>query len=308
MKIGVVIVTYNRLKKLKIALDCFDKQTRLPDSLIVVDNASSDGTCEWLWDWREKKADYSKTIVSNKENLGGSGGFYEGLKTSLESGCDWIWVSDDDAYPDSCALENTYKFLKEREEQNISAICGKVVTHGEIAYAHRMRYSTKRNKITVENCIDEDYSKNCFELNAFSYVGTVINVKKIKQVGLTERDYFIWLDDTEHSIRLSEVGKIYCVPSILINHDVDEGNEFLSWKDYYGYRNRVDMYSKHFSGTPYVFFIMKRKMKSLWLMMFEKNREYALLYREALNDGMNHNLGKHRVYKPGWKPKSQIKE
>ena len=48
MKFGVVLVTYNRLDKLKIALECYEKQKYLPKNIIVVNNASTDGTKEFL--------------------------------------------------------------------------------------------------------------------------------------------------------------------------------------------------------------------------------------------------------------------
>ena len=50
MKLGVVLVTFNRLDKLKISLDCYEKQTIKPDYVIVVNNNSSDGTTEFLQD------------------------------------------------------------------------------------------------------------------------------------------------------------------------------------------------------------------------------------------------------------------
>ena len=35
MKIGVILVTFNRLDKLKIALDCYEAQTHKPDYIIA---------------------------------------------------------------------------------------------------------------------------------------------------------------------------------------------------------------------------------------------------------------------------------
>lgn len=307
MKICVVLVTYNRLEKLKTCLRCFDNQTYYPCEIVVVDNASTDGTPKYLNDWKNSKTSYKKTIITNNENLGGSGGFYAGLNYAIDSNCDWIWVSDDDAYPDSRALEFANNFLINNENKNISAICGTVLNKNKISYAHRTHYYSNGIKIKVDNCLDEDYKKESFELNGFSYVGTIININKLKKVGLTEKDYFIWLDDTEHSIRLSKVGTILCIPSIKINHDVDESNNDLSWKDYYGYRNRIHMYSIHFRGLPYYLFIFKRMIKSIHLLMFAKNKEYAKLYNQALIDGINKKLGKHDLYKPGWNPKNKKK-
>lgn len=45
-----VIVSYNRLELTKQAINSYLETVTLPHSLIVVDNASSDGTVEWLLD------------------------------------------------------------------------------------------------------------------------------------------------------------------------------------------------------------------------------------------------------------------
>ena len=80
MKLGVVLVTYNRLNELKKALECYEKQSYLPKHVIIVNNASNDGTKEYLEKWVNKKSKIEKEIINLKKNTGGSGGFHEGLK------------------------------------------------------------------------------------------------------------------------------------------------------------------------------------------------------------------------------------
>ena len=43
-----VIVTYNRKDKLKKAIECLKKQTFKPEKIIIIDNASTDGTQDIL--------------------------------------------------------------------------------------------------------------------------------------------------------------------------------------------------------------------------------------------------------------------
>ena len=51
MKIDAVVVTYNRLAKLKKVLESFDKQTLIPGTIVIVNNNSNDGTFEFLNEW-----------------------------------------------------------------------------------------------------------------------------------------------------------------------------------------------------------------------------------------------------------------
>ncbi len=65
MRISVVIVTFNGRERLTRALASLETQTRVPDEVIVVDNASTDGTLEVLAE------QFPKAIVStHTENLG----------------------------------------------------------------------------------------------------------------------------------------------------------------------------------------------------------------------------------------------
>ena len=98
--IGVVIVTFNRLEKLKKTLTCFKEQDLSPKYVLVVNNNSSDGTKEFLETWKkDDNCQFKKMVIHEKENLGGSGGFHVGLEKAKEMDAEWIWVSDDDAYP-----------------------------------------------------------------------------------------------------------------------------------------------------------------------------------------------------------------
>lgn len=91
--ICAVVVTYNRIKLLKECIDSLRKQTIILDGIIVVNNNSNDGTKEWL-------ALQNDISAIHQENLGGAGGFYNGIKSAYNKGYNWIWCMDDDCLPD----------------------------------------------------------------------------------------------------------------------------------------------------------------------------------------------------------------
>lgn len=312
MEIGVVLVTFNRLEKLKIALEAYERQTVKPKYILVVDNNSTDGTREYLENWKKEEKQYKKYTVFMEKNTGGSGGFYEALKHSLELDASWIWTADDDAYPKEDAFEVAIRYLKEKEEKNqldnISAICGTVFkADGKtIDYSHRRRiYTSYCNRIKQPYSKQKDYEKEEFEIEGFSYVGTFINKEKMKQLPLTKKDYFIYYDDTEHSYRLSKIGKIICVPKIQVVHDAPHSDmsSIVKWKLYYLVRNTLDFIKNNFDEKYFKVACIEVPIKfKIAVLLFgkEKKKGYAMI-KEALKDAKIGKTGLHEIYKPGWK-------
>ena len=76
----------------------------------------------------------------------------------------------------------------------------------------------------------------------------------MNEVGITKRDYFIYNDDSEHSYRLSKVGKIICIPSIEIIHDGPQvlTKDGVNWKLYYSIRNVLNMIKSNWPKRYYV--------------------------------------------------------
>src|ERR1044072_8228547 len=73
-----VVVTHDRRDLLAEALTAIGAQTRVPDVVVVVDNASSDGTAELL-ESRFPGVD----LVRLPYNTGGAGGFAAGIRSAL---------------------------------------------------------------------------------------------------------------------------------------------------------------------------------------------------------------------------------
>ena len=311
MKIGVVLVTYNRLEKLKIAIKSYENQVIKPDYILIINNNSTDGTNEYLEKWKNEKNEIKKIVTCLNKNTGGSGGFFEGLKTSLELDAEWIWVADDDAYPkeNAFSIAKNYIEKKQNASEEISAVCGTVFrSDGKtIDCSHRRNiYETWFNRIAQPYSRKKDYKKDEFEINGFSYVGTIINKKKMQQIPLTKKDYFIYYDDTEHSYRLSKLGKIICIPQIQVIHDAphSEMSEIVKWKLYYLVRNTLDFIKNNFENkyfkeqcfeVPFVFKIA--------VLLFGKNKKYGYqMIDEAVKDAKLGKTGLHEIYKPGWNP------
>lgn len=296
MNICVLIVTYNRLEKLKKCLKSYDSQTRLPNKIIVVDNGSNKETKDFLSCWINNKKKYEKVVLTLNENFGGSGGFYYGMKKAVEIGFDWLWVADDDAYVEKDAFYILDFYIN---TTSYKIICGKVYNENGIDLAHRRK--VKRNFLSVieKNALINEYNLKFFKINIFSFVGSCFSYEVIKNCGLPKKDYFIWYDDTEYSYRVNKNYEIICVPKIEVFHDSQNENNLLSWKNYYGARNYLDMCHTHFTFIQFKREVILYKLMILKNYFFNKKKYYLL--RDAMNDFLNKNFGISVKYKPGSK-------
>ena len=300
MNVDVVIVTYNRLEKLKKTISYYDNLTLFPRNIVIVNNNSTDGTKDFLEKWGKESSNYKKHIIHLNENIGGSGGFYEGQKYALGLNPDWIMLADDDAYPEADSFALFVKFVSTHNTDDVSAICSSVLNpDGTIDVNHRTTYRLIKGLFYERRSSSiEDYKKDFFEIDYLSYVGCFIKTIVLRTAGLVIPDYFIYSDDAEHSIRLKKQGKIICVPQIKIVHDyqkIDILNE-ISWKDYYFYRNEIDMIKRH---HPFAAIAWSRRQYKL----LKNNPKRLKVYKIALKDAWHGKLGLHEIYKPGWTDK-----
>ena len=102
-RIVAVVVTFNRLGLLQKLVERLGQVDGLAE-VLVVDNASSDGTGEWLAA-RPTTGEVPLSGRTLRTNRGGAGGFHDGLAWAIDRGADLVWLMDDDGMPDVDCLD-----------------------------------------------------------------------------------------------------------------------------------------------------------------------------------------------------------
>jgi len=304
--LDLIVVTYNRLDKLKKSLQCYVDQTHYFRNLIVVDNCSTDGTKEYLDEWEKNTTtSFNKIIVHTKENLGGSGGFYLGQKKAMKLKADWVFVADDDAYADPNMVEEFYAYLESHDMSKVSAVCAAVLNmDGSVCLYHRKRHKIVGKEYVRESSRIEEYSKKSFSIDDLSYVGSFLNARVLRECGLVNPDYFIYYDDTEHSVRLKKYGDIVVVPAIKIIHEggaeSSVKDDTLTWHEFYFKRNMAHLLLKHYPMIGIVPVLQMFNSEIYRILHGKKYDERYILKRRALFCAFFGILGKDKKYKPGW--------
>ena len=98
-RIVAVVVTFNRLALLQRLVTRLRETEGLAE-ILVVDNASTDGTGEWL-----AAQPAPVRALRLPDNRGGAGGFHAGLEAAVADGADLVWLMDDDGIPEPDCLK-----------------------------------------------------------------------------------------------------------------------------------------------------------------------------------------------------------
>lgn len=165
MNNAVVIVTYNRLELLKECLACVCGQTIPFSRVIVVDNHSTDGTAEYL----ASRTDIE--VIREAENLGGAGGFYDGLQRAGQSPYDWVLIIDDDAMIAPDYMEKLLDYAN--AHTGIYGLAGKVVTEGHIDVKPQ-KTDHKPIALCGEQCCYRGIPKGEFFLRCRNFLWTLV--------------------------------------------------------------------------------------------------------------------------------------
>jgi len=163
MKFACLVVTYNRLEKLKKALLSYDRELLPCDTVIIVDNGSQKEVKKFLQDWLEiRKTRYEVVICTLEKNVGATYGFKTGLIKAQEMKIDWCLICDDDAYLGEDFIKRCKTHISASKD-SVGAICSKVVSNdNSIQFFHRRIIKKQLFRILEKNATENDYLSPCF--------------------------------------------------------------------------------------------------------------------------------------------------
>jgi rhamnopyranosyl-N-acetylglucosaminyl-diphospho-decaprenol beta-1,3/1,4-galactofuranosyltransferase len=233
-RVVAVVVTWNRRELLLESLAAVLAQSRAPDRVVVVDNASTDGSAGAV------RAGYPQVELTElTRNTGGAGGFAAGLELALRDGADLVWLMDDDTIPEPGALAAMLEARAGHPGPPPALIASRVVwTDGR---AHPM--NTPRAKPLASAAERRAAAvTGCVPIRSASFVSVLVDAALCRRRGLPQADYFLWNDDFEFTTRLLRGQAGLLCPASLVVHktrvfgstDVDPGDRF-----FYEVRNKV---------------------------------------------------------------------
>ena len=289
--IAVVICNYNKKNYVLSCIESVLNSSFRGFDLIVVDNASTDGSVEAI---QSQYAD-RLTILENEENTGGSGGFHRGMKHAVDAGYKYVLCLDNDVEFDKNAIGALYRFMESRPE---AGACGSAI------------YRFDDRSCTQEMGAMIDYKNLGFKLlhaqmrNAkppeetecdyIAFCSAMLRVDALKRVGLMQHEYFIYWDDIELCWRIRRGGyKIFAISGSVVYHHANPIDPTTTFSHYYMFRNKLNCFARHLDD--HAFDELPELVTQRLYRIFAVNRNnlpVITTYMHALNDALNGIAGK----------------
>ncbi|NYS32764.1 glycosyltransferase [Streptococcus danieliae] len=258
-----LVVTYNRSKYLQKALEGILDQLQEVSGVLIFNNKSTDSTEQDLMDLgylaptdgtiQEKKLYETqkdgKTFYYylNDANLGGAGGFANGIDLISKLDYDYVWIMDDDVFPEpdclsevmsQMTLNNSLVGIPNRTDENFD---DKACV--DFDFTDHRKFWTEMRKTKISGPFVDDALK----VVDMPFEGPVVEMSLLRKVGIPDSGFFIEYDDSDFAQRLQEHSDIIFATKAQLHRQLAvkadpnavQKMEPYNWRNYYKIRNNI---------------------------------------------------------------------
>ena len=297
-RISVILVNYN-------GIDYNDNcirsilQSTVADRIqvVVVDNASIDGSIEMLKDnWGNEPA---VSVIELDDNYGFSRANNEGIKWSIGNGINRFFLLNNDTEIEPDTIEKMVALQQEKGAivvpktkyfDNRDTIWCAGGSFSKIVKKVKHRGYNKKDSAKYDNSGQTEFANGCAML---------LNKDIIDKIGYLDERFFLYYEDTEYSLRAAQnnIPIWYCADAV-VYHKVNGSTKGISKpvNDYYISRNWLLCNSLYLTGIRNVlfkiYFYINRIMWSA-LCLIKGNKDNANAVRRGIKDHKQKKYGKY---------------
>ncbi len=243
LSIASVTVAYNDAQVLPRQVEALLRQTRPLQEIVVVDNASADGTCALL-----AKRYPQVTVLPMAENLGVGGAVGVGLNyAALEKRHDWVLTFDADSAPDNGTLEALVEGIESLADTECKVgMVAPLCVHRETGICYPPLFW--RDGFVKPSA--EMIRRPVWFADLVMGSGCMVRREVVERVGVPRPDFFMYFLDYEYCLRVRSHGyKIAIITRSQLAHEVGKARlvrlpgysalwpDHAPWHEYYMSRN-----------------------------------------------------------------------
>ena len=288
MRVVAVIVSYNRGDLLPNRLDALTAQTTAVERVVVVDNASHDGTPEMI---RERYPDVELEVMD--ENLGAAGGFAHGVTAALELDPDALWLFNDNDRAEPHAL--TTFLARLAQDPRSRTIVGSVAIAGDgirrigARWCHGLADPPPRVGGASE-----------YDVDVTTFNGLLVPAEVFREVGIPRADFFMMWEEYEWCLRARDAGWRFVLleePLVDIRSDDAPLVRYPPWRGYYQARNSLVMLLERQKAREFAWYAKRELKFLLGATSLDARWQRIGLRLRGVADGLRRRTG--RLVEPG---------
>lgn len=214
MKVGAVVLQYRRWPESAEVIERLLGGTRRPDSFVVVDNASQDGSASAI------RATFGVDVVESGENLGYAGGMNLGIARMLEQGADAVLLLTHDCLlaPDALAAMETR--LLDRGDVGVVGPLTGYRSAPDRVFAAGCRIDRRTWEMVLDHdppLLAEWTGRRSEPAEWMPGSCLLIRAEALRAGGLLDEKFFLYHEEVDYQLRLRRLGwEIECVPSAVV--------------------------------------------------------------------------------------------
>lgn len=279
---AVVIVNLNGGELIERALTALDRQTVIPHRVIVVDNASTDGSVDGI-EARHGRVE----VVRLERNVGFAAG--NNLAVRMADDCEWVALLNPDAFPEPGWLEAMLQAARDEPVYTFFGAClvratapGELDGTGDVYHASGLAWRRQHGRpVALAPAAAEEIFSPCaaaamYRRDAFLGVG-----------GFDER-FFCYFEDSDLAFRLRLAGhRCLYVPGAVVHHvgSALTGRE-SDFTIYNSHRNMVWAYVKNMPGSLFWRYLPQHLVVNLLTVVWYSIRGQARTILAAKRDAL----------------------
>lgn len=216
-KIIVIIVTFNGKQWYD---RCFSslQNSELPLQIVLIDNASSDNTVEYI------KRHFPKIyVIKSDKNLGFGQANNIGMRYALQNGADYVFLLNQDAWIEPNTIKDLIEVHKKNPEYGILSPIHLNADKTQIEKG--LMHYIADYKITSTDLINDLYfrkEKEIYETNYINAAAWLLPTRTLNIIGGFDPIFFHYGEDDNYMQRVKyHKMKIGICPGVTIVHDTD---------------------------------------------------------------------------------------
>lgn len=265
-KVFIIILNYNGKDTINACLSSVLGSDYPNFEVVVVDNASDDGSFE-----EAKKQLFKHHVIKNPENFGFAKGNNIGIRFALEKFADYVLILNNDTVIEA----KTISLLVTAMEKNpkIGAASPLIFSlDGDIWFAGGKICWNRMKAVHLKRPI----AKTPHETGYLSGCSLFVRKEVFKKIGLFDERYFLYYEDADFSMRAKKAGfSLGIIPEASIKH-LEQSNSKNDSKTYWLVFSGLLFFYTHARflkrAWMLLFYLPLRKLKNLYDISFEKSR------------------------------------